>query len=247
MVIVTSHPSGQRRLRCAGRAQGNGCDAPSCFAHVVEDQIGELLKAFAVPPERQDALMALWRRYADRAPNTRAERAKIERRLGRLRDLYLDGDVDKGEYQAQRAKLTDQLATLPTDDDRTDTLGQRLAVFLANLSAAWTVATAEERNQLARQLFAQVVIANRTAVAVVPRPDLRPFFHLVAVNPPEEVAYGGSDGGRFITFNTPCPSGGRSASPFPTSGRASRPAPVGRPGQRMNRRAPGAIMLALAS
>ncbi|MEA2526460.1 MAG: site-specific recombinase [Thermomicrobiales bacterium] len=194
MVIVTSHPSGNRRLRCAGRAQGNGCDEPSCFAHVVEDQIGDLLKAFAVSPERKDSLMALWRRYADRAPDSRAERAKLERRLARLRDLYLDGDIDKGEYQAQRAKLTDQLATLPTDDDRTGTLGQRLAAFLANLSAAWTVATAEERNQLARQLFSQVVIANRTAVAVVPRPDLRPFFQLVAVDPPEEVAYGGSDG-----------------------------------------------------
>jgi hypothetical protein len=164
---------------------------------VIEGQIGDLLKAFEVPSERQDALMTLWRRYADLAPDARSERAMIERRLARLRDLYLDGDMNKAEYQAERARQVDRLAALPTDDDRTEAVAQQLAAFLANLAAAWAVATPDERNQLARQLFQQVAITNRTAVAVLPRPDFRPFFRLVAVKPDEIVCYGGSDGGRM--------------------------------------------------
>jgi hypothetical protein len=66
---------------------------------------------------------------------------------------------------------------------------------------AWRVATAEERNQLARKHFAHVVIDNRTAVAVVPRPDLRPFFFALprpeGVSPDEKVCTGGSDGDRL--------------------------------------------------
>ena len=66
--------------------------------------------------------------------------------------------------------------------------------FLADVASAWTVATPEERNKLARQLFVSVVIRNRTAVAVVPRPDLRPFFVTITVKRDEGECTGGSDG-----------------------------------------------------
>jgi hypothetical protein len=40
---------------------------------------------------------------------------------------------------------------------------------------AWDDATPEERNKIARALMSSVVVSNKTAVAVVPRPELRPF------------------------------------------------------------------------
>jgi hypothetical protein len=46
----------------------------------------------------------------------------------------------------------------------------------ADVSLAWQIATPEERNKLARQLFNKVQIENRTAVEVTPRPDLLPFL-----------------------------------------------------------------------
>jgi hypothetical protein len=36
-------------------------------------------------------------------------------------------------------------------------------------------ATGDERNQIARQVFAEVLVINKTAVALVPRPEFRPF------------------------------------------------------------------------
>jgi hypothetical protein len=78
------------------------------------------------------------------------------------------------------------MSLLPPAEVPDDGVGLVLAGFLANVPAAWAAATPDERNQLARQLFGQVVIANRTAVAVVPRPDLRPFFE--AVTPENRIA-----------------------------------------------------------
>ena len=42
--------NGRRRVRCAGRKQGLGCDAPTFFAETVEDQMGAVLGNFALPP-----------------------------------------------------------------------------------------------------------------------------------------------------------------------------------------------------
>lgn len=67
----------------------------------------------------------------------------------------------------------------------------------AEVCAAWTLATPPERNKLARQRFAKVVIKNRTAVAVMPQPDLRAFFTVVAVNNDMKECTGGSDGIRY--------------------------------------------------
>lgn len=93
----------------------------------------------------------------------------------------------------EREAVSDQLVALPVGDDANSGVGARLAAYLVDVGAAWAVATPEERNTLARQLFRSVVITNRTAVARLPRPDLRPFFSVVAVNNDEELCCGGSD------------------------------------------------------
>jgi DNA invertase Pin-like site-specific DNA recombinase len=205
-VNALSHSTGRRRIRCAGRTQGNGCDEPSCYADVIEDQIGELLAGFAVPEDQRRRLLVAWRYYQSRDTDTAAERIRLRRRLDRLKELYLDGEMDRPEYQAERATVADKLAVLPPTGNPNSDAGERLAAFLADVASAWRVATPTERNKLARQLFASVVVSNRTAVAVVPRPDLRPFFFALprpeGVNLDGKECIGGSDGDRTRTFKT---------------------------------------------
>jgi hypothetical protein len=53
------------------------------------------------------------------------------------------------------------LAALPTDIAATAlNAGEKLASFLADVPLAWQVATPEERNKLARQLFNKVQVEN---------------------------------------------------------------------------------------
>lgn len=202
-LTVMNHASGKRRVRCSGRTQGNGCDEPSCFAWVVEDQIGELLQGFLVEGTERERLLTAWHHFRGRDVDSAATRAMLERKLVRLKDLYLEGDIDKDAYQAQKRAVTAELANLPTRGTTDDhAAGERLAGFLADVSRAWAIASPEERNRIARQLFSSVVVTNRTAVAVVPRPDLVPFFVEVVVNPPEKGCTGGSDGDRSRVFHT---------------------------------------------
>ncbi len=194
-------------MRCAGRTQGNGCDEPSCFADVIEDQVGELLARFAVDGAERERLVTAWRHRRGRNPEASGNRVRLERKLARLKELYLEGDIDKADYQKQKAAASAELAVLPTEGTADDAeAGERLAAFLADVSTAWDLADATERNRIARQLFVSVVVKNRTAVAVTPRPNTKLFFLVtVAVNPPEEVCTGGSDGGRSRLSHKPNP------------------------------------------
>ncbi len=92
--------------------------------------------------------------------------------------------------------IAGELAALPTEVEPSETVAQRLAGYLADVGKGWHDATMEERNRLARELFASAIVENRTVVAVEPRPDLLPFFRTV------NWCVGGSDGGRIGTFRT---------------------------------------------
>ena len=60
-------------------------------------------------------------------------------------------------------------------------------------------------NKLARKPFAKVVVSNRTAVAVVPRPEFRALFSALPrpVTQDGEGCTGGNDGGRFRGCSLP--------------------------------------------
>jgi Recombinase zinc beta ribbon domain len=138
-VNALSHSTGRRRIRCAGRTQGNGCQEPSCYAEIIEDQIGEVLSGFMVPEEERGRLLAAWRYYQSRDTDTAAERIRLQRRLDRLQELYLDGEMDRAEYQTERKFVRDKVAALPAEGDPESDAGERLAPFLANVAGAWQV------------------------------------------------------------------------------------------------------------
>lgn len=188
--VANGRPGGRRSLRCSGRIQGTGCDEPSFYEDVTDEQLATIVGRFAVPPAEQERLVNRWRRAQNRAVDTAAARIAIRRKLDRLQEIYLDGDLDRAAYQERRGALMAELADLPAEGDPDADTGRQLAAFLADLGAAWPLATPEERNRLARQLFSETIIENRTVVAVKPRPDLLPFFEGVTW------CLGGSDGDR---------------------------------------------------
>ncbi len=121
-----------------------------------------------------------WRRRRSAAVDTVAARLRLHRKLDRLKDLYLDGGIDKAEYQARKAPCSEELAALPAEGNPDEGLARRLAGFLANMASAWQAATPEERNRLAgscsrRPSWKQ---DGRGGGATT---ELAPFFDLVSV------------------------------------------------------------------
>jgi len=162
---------------------GGGCDQPSFSQSMVEANIGDLLANFDVPANQRSRFVSAWRQSQRRPVDSAASRAVLRGKLDRLRDVYLDGDLGDIEYRQRKAAILDQLAALPADTKPDNDAADLLATYLGDLASAWTVATPTERNAIARALFTSVVVDNRTAVACVPRPDLEPFFRMLAVKP----------------------------------------------------------------
>jgi hypothetical protein len=79
----------------------------------------------------------VWRRHQRTAVDTAAARIRIRQQMNRLKELYLDGKLDKTEYQTRKAALPDELATLTPEGDPDNNAGQRLVSFLANVASAW--------------------------------------------------------------------------------------------------------------
>jgi hypothetical protein len=185
------HASGRQQVRCSRRTQTKNCDAPTFYAEIVEEQIGQFLRGFAAPESDRARLIAAWKERQHARPSAAAEREALNRKLARLRVLFLDGDLDETEYRTQRAAVAEQLALLPADDNTaTPDIAERLAAYLADVALAWQVATPEERNRLARELFNAVRIENRTAVEVTPRLELLPFFATLASDSSSVMTYG---------------------------------------------------------
>nr|MDP9469235.1 recombinase family protein [Chloroflexota bacterium] len=153
----------RRRVQCSGRRQGNGCEAPTFFVETVEEQIGRVLDGFAVPAEARGRLLTAWRRSRSRHVDANAERLRLRGKLDRLSELYVEGVITRPAYDAQREATLAQLAALPADTDPTEETGRLLAGYLADVGRAWAAATPDERNGIARQLFTDVLVVNKTA------------------------------------------------------------------------------------
>jgi hypothetical protein len=87
------------------------------------------------------------------------------------------GDSPKPEYETRRDEILDQLRSLTMPSQPAKRL-EKIALFLADVPAAWAVATPEQRNKLARCLFDQVWLKDKKVIAAKPLPDMEPFFSL---------------------------------------------------------------------
>lgn len=139
-----------RRVQCSGRRQGNGCHVPTFLVETVEDQIGRFLDGFGAPTEARSRHLIAWCLSRSLQIIVDAERIRLRSKLDRVSELYVEGTVTRPAYDAQREAI--------------------LAGYFANVGHAWVEATGDERDQIARQLIANVLVVNKAAVAVVPRP-----------------------------------------------------------------------------
>ncbi len=167
---------GRVRLVCNGRIKSGDCSEPSTCLDVYEEQLLAYLTAFHIPDDYQEKILGAHRRL-ESAYDVGKQRAVLEARLKRTKELYKWGHITQEEYLADYAGIQDGLKQL-TPVMSEEKLLEKLALFLKDICAAWQLATQEQRNRLATCLFEGVWIGNRKVVAVTPRPEFKPFFDL---------------------------------------------------------------------
>ena len=166
---------GQPRLGCYNRQKGWGCQQKSSSLSVYESQILGYLSTFHIPEDYQDKIVQAHRKLEATYSDPEQERARLESQLKSAKELYEWGDYSKTHYRFHHDTILKQLEALTPTSQGAEHL-EWLAQFLADVPTAWDAATQEQRNKLARCLFDQVWLQDKTVVAVKPRPELEPFF-----------------------------------------------------------------------
>ncbi len=114
--------------------------------------------------------------YLNGGPNLEEierQRQLLEARLGRLKKLYVVGDMDEAEYEAERDAIRRELARLVTPDAVSI---EEAASLLENFALIWEQATLIEKKKILHEIFQKIVIRDKAIVEVVPRPAFVPLF-----------------------------------------------------------------------
>ena len=172
---------GEPRLGCHNRQKGWDCPQKSATLSVYEQQILAYLSTFHIPEDYQERIWEAHRKLETAYCDTEQEKAKLDGKLKRARELYQWGDYTREEYQARKDSILKELEELTPKQNGAEHL-DKLAQFLADVPSAWEAATQEQRNKLARTLFDQVWLQDKAVVAVKPRPELEPFFRLTRIH-----------------------------------------------------------------
>jgi site-specific DNA recombinase len=177
---------GRQRVECYGRGQGNGCAEPSVYLDRLEAQLLEYVGGIKIPPDYQQALLRYYQKLERASDEAGVTSTALQARLSRLKELYAWGDIGREAYLSERDQIQEELSRLGGGSDREKQL-ERLAAFLNDLGLAWSAASPEQRNRLARTLFTTVWIKEGRALGVEPRPEMEPFFRL-SYEPSEELS-----------------------------------------------------------
>ena len=136
------------------------------------------ISSFHIPDDYQQRILDAHRKlqsaYKDDVTN---QKAALQKRLQRVKELYEWGHKSKEEYFADYKMIQTQLQSLTPAKDQAKSL-ERLALFLKDISLAWKQSDEQQRNRLAKQLFDIVWIKDKRVLAVTPRPAFKPFFDL---------------------------------------------------------------------
>lgn len=163
--------------RCSSRFRGVPCESsPYVRVEWLDDQVAERLTGLSFPGDWAEYVREHARRLveAETPKSAVVEGRRLKAQLGRLRDLYELGDVERDEYLARRDRLQEQLAALPAS--RSARQVQRVATRLATLADVWRIATPEERRGLVREIVQRVIVHPDRSVEIRFRPGYRPFF-----------------------------------------------------------------------
>lgn len=167
-----------RRYRDSSRLKQARCDMryESVVADVIDEQVAELLQKLLLPEDWQQRLSE--RMGVRDEPGAKARRQSALGRLARLRELYLEGDMPRARYDAERGRLQ---ADIERCEVELASVTFEPVATLTAIQEAWPEATDEERARMAQLILEEVHIDidAKEVLYVKPRAAMLPLFELV--------------------------------------------------------------------
>ena len=155
---------------CVGRSRSMPCGAP-------DDQIGKIVSAIVLPESWMDRVLAKIH-LGDEVTRVEQERVRVEQRLKRLGEVYLDGLKTREDYHREKRALEEQLASLAVPGiDAAAEAGK----LLENLPTLWEEAAITERRRILMTMLDAVyvdTVEEKAVVAIRPKPAFIPLFQV---------------------------------------------------------------------
>lgn len=161
----------------------------------LDEQVAGLVGRLRVLDGWRERLVELASEDEDRA-NAERTRRRLEGRMRRLRELYIEGDVEKGEYTARKLDLEEEL--LGVYLSLREAPVREAAETMETLQVAWEDAPVERRRQMLGTMVKRIYVDMETGrvVRLEPWPPFARLFELTEVS--DEV---GSEGGGVVAVD----------------------------------------------
>ena len=177
----------KRYYICVTRMQKQGdCTQQMVAADIIEGATVDFLINCRLPADWQERVNQLLR--PELSPEERQARVEaLRERKSRAAELYLDGDIDKGRYAAEKESIQKELVYLcPGESSAIIDAGHTLQQF----EQLWSESTHLKKKKLLRVVLSAAFVRGLTLSGVTPNLQFYPLIHLGAT----PGFYNGSDG-----------------------------------------------------
>jgi hypothetical protein len=166
----------ERAKRCSGKGQ-----VP---AEPLEQQVLDRLNAFQMPDALKDRIKTLARQMAKQQARPAWQEAEQKvrataRKLENLKELRIEGDIGKAEYDRRKKEYAQELARWQAQLRAAPGGARDIEELLTKIDQVATViceGSPEKRKQLFQTLFEQLEQSDGRLTRVVPRAWARPLF-----------------------------------------------------------------------
>lgn len=165
----------QRAKQCASCGQ--------VLAETLDDQVLAYLQRFTVPTQLKEHIIATTRRMMQEQarPEWQAARvtvAQLARKLENLKELRIEGEIDRGEYARRKAEIETQIRQAQTGlrDAPGVVKVEDLIPKIDRIADVIREGSAQRKKELYRTLFERIEQVDGQITRVVIREWARPFF-----------------------------------------------------------------------
>lgn len=120
---------GRVRLVCTNRIKNKTCSQSSGYLDLYDQQLIEYLSCFHIPEDYQHRILEAHRKLQSTYDDVSKQKAALERRLQRAKELYEWGHKSKEEYWSDYNMIQAQLQSLAPVKNQDKSL-EKLALFL---------------------------------------------------------------------------------------------------------------------
>lgn len=159
-----------RYYRCTAHQRQVDCWAPQTRVRedVLAEQMTEIVSRLVLPDDWRERILALLQ-DGNETERIEAERTRLEEKLKRLRQAWIEVEIDETYYRKERAETEGRLASLVIPDGVVNI--EEAAGLLGDMSTAWGAATREERRAMLGLMFEAIYCdsAEKRLVALEPK------------------------------------------------------------------------------